>query len=161
MRMELRYSPLELLKQAQQALADMPDDRSASIDINVDGRHYKISNTKFVKTSILAIDTVSLASFRLFTDDFSEGGHRDKVRAIDYYIVKTLLDYLPIHITMARTGHYTQEERNFGLSVLCFLGRLPDIDRDGVCSFENNATFDKLMRDFKSYPIPFAMEMFL
>ncbi len=47
------------------------------------------------------------------------------------------------------------------LSVLSICERLPDIDREGECSQENNATFDKLMRDFKDTPIPFAMELFL
>lgn len=63
--------------------------------------------------------------------------------------------------SLRRGGHFSQAERNFGLSVLSLCGRLPDIDREGECSQENNATFDKLMRDFKGTSIPFAMELFL
>lgn len=96
-----------------------------------------------------------------FRDDFTNGGTRDKVRALDYFIVKTLLDYLPIRHDSTRRGMYCQAERNFGLSVLSLCGRLPDFDREGECSKENNATFDKLMRDFRNTPIPFAMELFL
>jgi hypothetical protein len=96
-----------------------------------------------------------------FINEFNEGSSREKIRAIDYYLVKTLLDYLPIKREPNRNNLYNQNERNFGLSVLSYIGRLPDIDRDGTCSKENNATFDKLMRDFNGTRIPFAMELFL
>ena len=96
-----------------------------------------------------------------FVQDFNQGSARDKVRALDYYIVKTLLDYLPTDKSLRRGGRFSQAERNFGLSVLSLCGRLPDIDREGECCQENNATFDKLMRDFKGTPIPFAMELCL
>jgi hypothetical protein len=72
-----------------------------------------------------------------------------------------LLDYLPIHHNRRQGAVYSQAERNFGLSVLSLCHRLPDNDREGVCSKENNATFDKLMRDFHSEHIPFAMRLFL
>lgn len=95
-----------------------------------------------------------------FKNNFDEGAHRDKVRELDYYLVKTLLDYLPIK-TERRRGRYSQAERNFSLSVLNLCGRLLGIDPELVCSQFNNATFDKLMRDFRQREIPFAMELFL
>lgn len=160
MRSELRHSAVEQLKQAQSALQCLPPDKEASIDIAVGGKHFKIANTQFIKQAICMIDCDNLRNYS-FINDFNEGAARDKIRAIDYYIIKTLLDYLPIKRENNRSKQYTQNERNFGLSVLSYCGRLPDIDREGTCSKENNATFDKLMRDFNGIRIPFAMELFL
>lgn len=161
LRSDLRHSAVEQLDRACEALATIDAETAeASIDINVGGKHFKIQNTSFVKTALLSIDRDTLKS-GAFVNDFNEGSNRDKIRAIDYYIVKTLLDYLPIKRRSERGGAYTQEERNFGLSVLSLLGRFPDVYREEECGKENNATFDKLMRDFKDTPIPFAMELFL
>lgn len=160
MRSELRFSAVEQLQQAQSALQNLESGKDAFIDISVAGKHFKISNTQFVKDAICLIDSNKLRNAS-YINDFSEGSSRDKIRAIDYYIIKTLLDYLPIKRDPNRNKLYNQDERNFGLSVLNYIGRLPDIDRDGTCSKENNATFDKLMRDFNGVRIPFAMELFL
>lgn len=160
MRSELRYSAVEQLKQAQCALQNLESDKEAYMDIAVGGKHFKITNTQFIKQAVCMIDCSKLKNGS-FINDFTEGKARDKIRAIDYYIIKTLLDYLPIKRDPDRTILYTQDERNFSLSVLSYCGRLPDIDRDGTCSKENNATFDKLMRDFNGIRIPFAMELFL
>lgn len=130
------------------------------MDVKIGGKHFKISNAGFLRKMFHAIDLTELKS-GAYVHYFNQGSSRDKIRAIDYYIVKTLLDYLPTDKSLRRGGRYSQAERNFGLSALSICGRLPDIDRDGECSKENNATFDKLMRDFKETPIPFAMELFL
>lgn len=160
LRSDLRFSALEQLDNACTALSNLADGESATIDINVGGKHFKIQNTSFVKQAIMSIDRNTLKS-GAFVNDFNEGSNRDKIRAIDYYIVKTLLDYLPIKKESAKSGLFTQRERNFGLSVLSYLGRFPDKYRSEECGKENNATFDKLMRDFRDQRIPFAMELFL
>lgn len=160
MRSELRYSAIEQLEMAQQALAELGEGCEASLDINVSGKHFRFGNAGFVKAAISLIDKDKLKSGS-FANDFTEGATRDKLRAIDYYMIKTLLDFLPIKDRESRRGQFTQAERDFGLSVLSLCGRLPDIDREGECSRENNATFDKLMRDFRGVQIPFAMELFL
>lgn len=159
LRSDLRYSCVE---QLDFLLKELDSDRSMSVlmDVNVDGKHFKISNAEFLRKMFHTIDRSQLNAGS-FVHDFTQGAARDKIRAIDYYIVKTLLDYLPTDKTLRRGGRYSQAERNFGLSVLSLCGRLPDIDREGECSHENNATFDKLMRDFRDTPIPFAMENFL
>lgn len=130
------------------------------MDVKVGGRHFKIDNSEFLRRMFRAVDRGQLSG-SAFTNDFSQGSARDKVRALDYYMVKTLLDYLPADRSLRRGGRFSQAERNFGLSVLSVCGRLPDVDREGECGQENNATFDKLMRDFAGRPIPFAMELFL
>lgn len=160
LRSELRHSPMEQFERICDALSAMSEGDTASMDVSVNGRHFKIDNPSFVRQALASVDRSQLRK-GAFVNDFNEGANRDKIRALDYYIVKTLLDYLPTRKRSARGGMYTQEERNFGLSVLNYLGRLPDDDREGVCSKENNATFDKLMRDFRNVRIPFAMELFL
>ena len=127
--------------------------------VSVNGRNFKFENKEFIKELFRHVDTGELDNFK-FKDNFSEGPSRDKIRALDYYLVITLLDYLPIRVANRR-GRFTQAERNFSLCVLNLCGRLVGDDIEGICSHENNVTFDKLMRDFKDAPIPFAMELFL
>lgn len=160
MRSELRYSSIEQLTMAQEALSILKGGKEATLDINVSGKHFRFTNTRFIKAALALIDKDRLQD-GAFVNDFTEGSSRDKLRAIDYFMIKTLLDFLPIKNRNIRRGQFTQAERDFGLSVLSLCGRLPDIDREGECSRENNATFDKLMRDFKGVRIPFAMELFL
>lgn len=159
LRSELKYSSPEQLSLILSAVDAVPDS-DISMDIKVNNKHYKINDGIFLTRMFKAIDIEQLNGSR-FCDVFNQGAARDKIRALDYYIVKTLLDYLPTDKTLRRGGRFSQAERNFGLSVLSLCGRLPDIDREGECSQENNATFDKLMRDFAGQPIPFAMELFL
>ena len=153
----MHYSPLEQLQQLKSAL-DVDLER-ASMTVSVNGKNFKFENKEFVKALFSGIDCSKLDYFK-FKDNFNEGPSRDKIRALDYYLVKTLLDYLPIRVA-SRRGRFTQAERNFSLCVLNFCGRLTGDDIEGICSHENNVTFDKLMRDFKDTPIPFAMELFL
>ncbi len=159
LRSDLRYSCIEQLDSLLDEL-DSESEAAVQMDVKIGGKHFKIGNSGFLRKMFHSIDRTQLNTGS-FVHDFNQGSSRDKVRALDYYIVKTLLDYLPTDKSLRRGGRYSQAERNFGLSVLSICDRLPDIDREGECSQENNATFDKLMRDFKDTPIPFAMELFL
>ena len=159
LRSDLRYSCMEQLNSLLDEL-DSYNGASIQMDVKIGGKHFKISDHAFLRKMFHAIDCSRINTGK-FVHDFNQGSLRDKVRALDYYIVKTLLDYLPTDKSLRRGGRFSQAERNFGLSVLSLCGRLPDVDREGECSQENNATFDKLMRDFKGTPIPFAMELFL
>lgn len=159
LRSDLRFSCVEQFDRLCKELEYNRDD-SVAMDISIGGKHFKINNGAFLRRMFQAVDRRQFSS-GAFVNDFTQGASRDKIRALDYYMVKTLLDYLPIDRTIRRNGRFVQAERNFGLSVLSLCGRLPDIDREGECGQENNATFDKLMRDFQGVPIPFAMELFL
>ena len=159
LRSELRYSCSEQFDALMEGLNERSE-ADVTMDVNVGGKHFKISNGAFLRRMFESVNRERLSDYK-FINDFDQGSARDKIRALDYYMVKTLLDYLPISHSVARKGRYTQAERNFGLSVLSVCGRLPDVDREGECSQENNATFDKLMRDFAGTRIPFAMELFL
>lgn len=143
LRSDLRYSCVEQLDSIIKEL-DRDLSMSATMDVSIGGKHFKISNAEFLKKMFHAIERKQLNTGS-FVHDFNQGSARDKVRAIDYYLVKTLLDYLATDKSLRRGGHFSQAERNFGLSLLNLCGRLPDIDRDGECSQENNATFDKLI----------------
>lgn len=159
LRSELKYSSREQLSRIISEL-ELSADADICMDVKVNNKHFKINDSRFLVSMFGAIDIERFNGSR-FSDVFNQGTPREKVRALDYYIVKTLLDYLPTDKSLRRGGHFSQAERNFGLSILSLRGRLPDIDREGECCHENNATFDKLMRDFSGRPIPFAMELFL
>lgn len=156
LRSELRYSSVEQLEKLKDALSGEAE--KISMEVIVDGRHFKFANSNFIRNLIEHSDITKFKQ-GAFNNDFNEGSSREKIRALDYYLVKTLLDYLPIKMEKRR-GQFTQAERNFALSVLNYTGRLAG-EQEFICGFENNATFDKLMRDFKNKPIPFVMELFL
>lgn len=157
LRSDLRFSPIELLEKLQGELKK--ENAVAQMDVVVNGRHFKFSNSSFIKTLLTSVKTNALTGGS-FKNNFDEGPRRDKIRALDYFIIKTLLDYLPIERDRKK-GKFTQAERNFSLCVLNYCGRLQGEETDIICSQFNNATFDKLMRDFKDMEIPFAMELFL
>ena len=159
LRSDLRFSCVEQFELLTQRL-EGAEEESVSMDVSIGGKHLKIDNSDFIRRMFRAVDR-GMLSDEAFESDFTQGAARDKIRALDYYLVKTLLDYLPIDRGQCRGGRFNQAERNFGLSVLSVCGRLPDLDREGECGPENNATFDKLMRDFAGKTIPFAMELFL
>lgn len=159
LRSDLRYSCMEQFEALIGELQSYEGD-SIQMDVKVGGKHFKISDAAFLRKMLLAVERRQLNT-GTFVHDFKQGAARDKIRALDYYIIKTLLDYLPTDRSLRKGGRFSQAERNFGLSILSLCGRLPDVDREGECSQENNATFDKLMRDFKGTSIPFAMELFL
>ena len=157
LRSELRYSSVEQLERLRKAIKTDPG--KISMDVVVDGKHFKFNNSHFIAQLFKATD-IETFDMGAFKNDFIEGSSRDKIRALDYYLIKTLLDYLPLK-TERKRGQYSQAERNFSLSVLNYTGRLVGDDPEYLCGFENNATFDKLMRDFKDQNIPFVMELFL
>lgn len=157
LRGDLKFSSVEQLQKLREALS--ADHSEARMDVIVNGKHFKFENSQFIKQVFSMINPESFTSAD-FRDNFNEGGSREKLRALDYYLIKTLLDYLPIK-NRSHRGQYSQTERNFALCVLNFCGRLVGDDREILCSSFNNVTFDKLMRDFRDTKIPFAMELFL
>ena len=157
LRADLKFSSIEQLSKVKRALEG--EESEAYMDIVVNGKHFKFSNSNFIKALFSNIDSDKL-NHGSFSNNFEEGSSREKVRALDYYLLKTLLDFLPIK-RESKKGKYTQAERNFSLCVLNYCGRLQGDEPEIICSQFNNATFDKLMRDFKDVEIPFAMELFL
>lgn len=157
LRSELRHSSVEQFEKLKESIQQSPE--RISMEVVVDGRHFKFVNGNFIRQLINSVNASQFVQ-GAFNNDFNEGSSREKIRALDYYLVKTLLDYLPISVERKR-GQYTQVERNFGLSLLNYIGRLTGDEPEFLCGFDNNATFDKLMRDFKNHRIPFVMELFL
>lgn len=124
-----------------------------SMTVKVGRRNFTFNNRLFIAALLsIGIESNSMANNLL------EWDNKVAKRATDYRLIKTLLDYLPIHAAGKR-GIYTQAERNFALSVLHFCGRLWGNEKE-VC-LHNNATFDKLMRDFSTMPNDFIGNLFI
>ena len=111
-----------------------------TMTITVGRKHFTFQNEKFIEILLQVFQDSNV-----FAANLLEYQNKDVKREKDYRLVKTLLDYLPIHIEKKR-GAYTQTERNFSLSVLHYCDDLRGNEKE-VC-LHNNATFDKLMRDF-------------
>ena len=117
------------------------DDKDADMTIKVGGKKFNFNSKWFIKSMLTHYKEANLQALHIVKFE-----NKSQKRETDYRIIKTLLDYLPIKKTNKR-GIYTQTERNFSLCVLYFIGSLLG-DEYEVC-LNNNATFDKLMRDFK------------
>lgn len=128
---------------------ERPND-SLALDIKVGSKHFKFANQQFIKSIIASFVTSNL-----------EAGNKVETiypakREIDYILVRTILRYLPIK-HKKKKGRFTQAERNLGLCVLWLTGELNHRKGDDpteYCTNYNNATFDKLMRDYKDMTLP-------
>lgn len=135
---------------------ERPND-SMELDIKVGSKHFKFANQQFIK-SIIA----SFISSRLESGNQVETIYPAK-REIDYILVRTILQFLPIKHKKQKKGTFTQAERNLGLCVLWLTGELNHKKGDDpteYCTNYNNATFDKLMRDYKDMPLPIIPPLF-
>lgn len=135
---------------------ERPND-SMELDIKVGSKHFKFANQQFIK-SIIA----SFINSRLESDNQVETIYPAK-REIDYILVRTILQFLPIKHKKQKKGTFTQTERNLGLCVLWLTGELnhkKGDDPTDYCTKDNNATFDKLMRDYKDMPLPIISPLF-
>ena len=135
---------------------ERPND-SMELDIKVGSKHFKFANQQFIK-SIIA----SFINSRLESDNQVETIYPAK-REIDYILVRTILQFLPIKHKKQKKGTFTQAERNLGLCVLWLTGELnhkKGDDPTDYCTKDNNATFDKLMRDYKAMPLPIISPLF-
>lgn len=135
---------------------ERPND-SMALDIKIGSKHFKFANQKFIK-SIIA----SFINSRLESGNQVETIYPTK-REIDYILVRTILQFLPIKHKKQKKGTFTQVERNLGLSVLWLTGELNHKKGDDpteYCTNYNNATFDKLMRDYKDMPLPIISPLF-
>lgn len=127
-----------------------PNDKM-ELDIKVGSKHFKFANQQFIKSQIAS-----------FINSNPESGNQVEIiypakREIDYILVRTILQYLPISHKKQKKGAFTQAERNLGLCVLWLTGELnhkKGDDPTDFCTKDNNATFDKLMRDYKDMPLP-------
>lgn len=140
----------EKVNHIMKRIEEHPTDK-IELTIKVGKKHFTFSNEYFIK-SILA----NFLTSELDSADTVETLYPQK-REIDYILLKTLLVNLPIIYKKKKTGEYTQAERTFGLCVLWLTGELNHKKNDSpsiLCSQYNNATFDKLMRDYKNMIIP-------
>lgn len=135
---------------------ERPND-SMELDIKIGSKHFKFANQQFIKSIIS-----SFINSRLESGNQVEAIYPTK-REIDYILVRTILQFLPIKHKKQKKGTFTQAERNLGLCVLWLTGELnhkKGDDPTDYCTKDNNATFDKLMRDYKDMPLPIISPLF-
>ena len=132
------------------SLIEKQPDEHLKLDISVGRKHIKFENDRFIKSLfavILNSNVEGLNSVETIKPDKLE---------IDYILIKTLLDNLPIKYTKEKKGKYTKAERVFSLSVLWLTGEIAHGKNDSPLDTEtfNNGTFDLLMRRYKDMPLP-------
>lgn len=131
-----------------------PNDK-LELDIKVGGKHFRFSNEHFIKSLIANYVNSNIESG-------AEEIYPTK-REIDYILICTLLRNLPIKHKKQKKGTFSQAERNLGLCVLWLTGELNHKKGDDpadYCAKDNNATFDKLIRDYKDMPLPIISPLF-
>lgn len=136
-------------------IKEHPDDR-LKLDIKVGKKHFTFFNEVFIKSIIANFTASDLEASNLIEKSYP------LKREIDYIFIKTLLDNLPITYKKEKKGAYSQSERTLGLCVLWLTGEIDHLKGDSpniICSKFNNATFDKLMRDYKDLPLPAVLPL--
>lgn len=135
---------------------ERPNDKM-EVDIKLGSKHFKFTNQEFIKSLIASFVNSNLESGNQIETIFPAK------REIDYILVRTILQYLPISHKKQKKGAFTQAERNLGLCALWLTGELnhkKGDDPTDFCTKDNNATFDKLMRDYKDMPLPIISPLF-
>lgn len=118
------------------------------MNIKVGGKNFEFENSLFIYSMLEFYSSHEQISHYLVERE----NKRIRERTIQYSLVKTLLDYLPIKTDKSEGISFVQAERDFALCTL-YLCKLLMGDPAYVCTKDNNATFDKLMRDFKDFNI--------
>ncbi len=118
------------------------------MNIKVGGKNFEFDNSLFIHSMLEFYSSHEQVSHYLVERE----NKRIRERTIQYSLVKTLLDYLPIKVKKPEDVKFVQSERDFALCTLYLCKLLMGIPAY-VCTKDNNATFDKLMRDFKDFNI--------
>jgi len=136
-------------------LIEKQPDEHLKLDVCVGRKHIKFENDKFIK-SLFAV----FLSSNVDGLNCVETIKPDKLE-IDYILIKTLLDNLPIKYTKEKKGKYTKAERIFSLSVLWLTGEIAHGKNDNPIDTEtfNNGTFDLLIRRYKEMPLPAVLAL--
>lgn len=128
-------------------LKEQPNVKLA-MNIKVGSKTFEFANSLFIQSMLEFYSSHNFISHGLIERE----NKRVRERTIQYSLVKTLLDYLPIKIDKSEGVNFVQAERDLALCTL-YLCKLLMGDPAYVCTKDNNATFDKLMRDFKDFNI--------
>lgn len=144
------------VKRLVKRIDERPNDQM-ELDVKIGSKHFKFANQQFIKSIIASVVNSNL-----------ESGNQVEIiypskREIDYILVRTLLQFLPIKLNKPKKGAFTQAERNFALCALWLTGELNHKKGDDpteFCTKDNNATFDKLMRDYKDMELPVISPLF-
>lgn len=118
------------------------------MNIKVDGKNFEFENSLFIHSMLEFYSSYEQVSHYLVERE----NKRVRERTIQYSLVKTLLDYLPIKVKKSEDVKFVQAERDLALCTL-YLCKLLMGDPAYVCTKDNNITFDSLMRAFKDFNI--------
>lgn len=118
------------------------------MNIKVNGKNFEFENSLFIHSMLEFYSSHEQVSHYLVERE----NKRIRERTIQYSLVKTLLDYLPIKVKKPEDVKFVQAERDLALCSL-YLCKLLTGDPAYVCTKDNNITFDSLMRAFKDFNI--------
>ena len=128
-------------------LEEQPNSK-LKMNIKVDSKNFEFENSLFIYSMLEFYSSHEQVLHYLVERE----NKRIRERTIQYSLVKTLLDYLPIKTDKSEGISFVQAERDLALCTL-YLCKLLMGDPAYVCTKDNNATFDKLIRDFKEFNI--------
>lgn len=126
-------------------LEEQPNSK-LKMNIKVGGKNFEFENSLFIHSMLEFYSSHEQVSHYLVERE----NKRIRERTIQYSLVKTLLDYLPIKVKKSEDVKFVQAERDLALSTL-YLCKLLIGDPAYVCTKDNNITFDSLMRTFKGF----------
>ncbi len=119
-----------------------------TMNIKIGSKAFEFTNSLFIQSLLEFYSSHKLISHNLVEKENKKVRERTK----QYSLVKTLLSYLPTKVDKPEGVSFVQTERDLALCTL-YLCKLLMGDPAYVCTKDNNATFDKLMRDFKGFNI--------
>ena len=143
----------ERMEEKIQRLLDLmgqPPYNHIKMDVNVGGKNTTFENGLFIKSLFTVFLNSNTEALNL-----TERTKYNKLE-IDYILIKTLLDNLPIKYKKVKRGKYTKAERLFALSVLWLTGEIAHGRDDSPLNSETftNGTFDKIMRRYGETLLP-------
>jgi hypothetical protein len=144
----------EKLERMSEAVKNSGKEEKITMTITVGKDKFEFTNSYFLK-EYLSLQHEDGSDYMNIVQYGEKGA---TPRGIQYLFIKNLLTYLPYTIKKDKGIKYTQLERDFSLCALHLCGFLRTDNEEEVeiiCTRDNNATFDKLMRDFdgKNYKI--------
>lgn len=140
-------------------IAEIEESGSATMSIKAGKNKHQISNVHLIHSILQAFSRSNSYSQYLIVP---QPRNSQYLRQEQYLLVQNLLDNLPTKVKKGKKQLYTQAERTFGLCVLYICDYLKCHSKEElpfVCGKYNNATFDKLMRDFKKKNVKLSIRL--
>lgn len=137
-------------------MEEKPNDQ-ISLDIKIGSKHFKFENEHFVRSIVEFVQSSNVEALNLTERIYP------KKRELEYLLLMTLFQNLPIKYEKEKKCAFTQSERNFGLCVLWLTGNLNHDtydDPQDYCTYVNNGVFNNLMKDYTEVEVPHIGQRF-